>query len=195
VLSGGADGTLTWQTYGRETTNVRTLKGFDRSVLAVRLPTDGFEALATDGRTLLRFDLRSATELQSPPLARSGTQAAAFSDDGAQLAISTGSDLRVWDTGSCREIQTLAREAAEIQWSVRFHPNGRWLISGGRGKAHVWDLDTTRSLATIDLGGVLYIQVLAISPDGRLLAAIPSAAGQSLTVVRLPDAADAPPAN
>jgi hypothetical protein len=195
VLSGGADGTLTWQTYGRETTNVRTLKGFDRSVLAVRLPTDGFEALATDGRTLLRFDLRSATELQSPPLARSGTQAAAFSDDGAQLAISTGSDLRVWDTGSCREIQTLAREAAEIQWSVRFHPNGRWLISGGRGKAHVWDLETTRSLATIDLGGVLYIQVLAISPDGRLLAAIPSAAGQSLTVVRLPDAADAPPAN
>ena len=189
VLSGGADGMLTWQTYGRETANLRTLKAFDRSVLAVRLPTDGFEALATDGRTILRFDLRSATELQSQPLARSGTQAAAFSGDGTQLAISTGSDLRVWDTASCRELQTLAQETAEIQWSVRFHPNGRWLISGGRGKANVWDLETTRSLATIDLGGVLYIQVLAISPDGKLLAAIPSAAGQSLTVVRLPDAA------
>ncbi len=195
VLSGGADGMLAWQTYGRETANLRTLKAFERSVLAVRLPTDGFEALATDGRTILRFDLRSAAELQSQPLARFGTQAAAFSGDGTQLAISTGSDLRVWDTASCRELQTLAQETAEIQWSVRFHPNGRWLISGGRGKAHVWDLETARSLATIDLGGVLYIQVLAISPDGKLLAAIPSAAGQSLTVVRLPDAAGSPPAN
>jgi WD40 repeat protein len=195
VLSGGGDGMLAWQSYGRETANLRTLKGFERSVLAVHLPTEGFEALATDGRTLLRFDLRNAAELQSQPLARSGAHAAAFSGDGTQLAISTGHDLRVWDTASYRELQTLAQETVEIQWSVRFHPNGRWLISGGRGKAHVWDLETTRSLATIDLGGVLYIQVLAISPDGRLLAAIPSAAGQSLTVVRLPDATGSPPAN
>lgn len=194
VLSGAADGMLTWQTYGRETVGLRTLKALERKVLAVHLPTAGFEALATDGRTLLRFDLRNATEWKSQPLARSGAQAAAFSDDGTQLAISTGSDLRAWDTDSCRELQTLAPKAAEIQWSVRFHPNGRWLISGGRGQVHIWDLETARSLARIDLGGVLYIQALAISPDGKLLAAIPRAAGQSLTVVRLPDPAGLLPA-
>lgn len=195
LLSGGADGMLAWQTYGREPVDVRTLKAFERNVLAVHLPTAGFEALATDGRALLRFDLRRATESKPQPLARSGVHAAAFSDDGTQLAISTGSELRLWDTASCQELQTLKGNAGEIQWSVRYHPHRRWLISGGRGQAHVWDLETARSLATIDLGGVLYIQVLAISPDGRLLAAIPSAAGQTLTVVRLPDAADALPAN
>lgn len=189
VLSGAADGMLTWQTYDRETASVRTLKALERSVLAVHLPAADFEALATDGRTLLRFDLRAAEVLQTQPIARGSAHAAAFSNDGGQLVISTGRELCVWDTAAGSQIQTLAREAAEIQWSVCFHPNGRWLISGGRGKASVWDLETTRSLATIDLGGVLYIQTLAISPDGRLLAAIPSAAGQTLTVVRLPDAA------
>ncbi len=189
VLSGAADGTLTWQTYDRETASVRTLKALDRSVLAVHLPAAEFDALATDGRTLLRFDLRAAEVLQSQPIARASAHAAAFSNDGGQLVISTGRELCMWDTATGRQIQTLAQEAGEIQWSVRFHPGGRWLISGGRGKASVWDLETARSLATIDLGGVLYIQTLAISPDGRLLAAIPSAAGQTLTVLRLPDTA------
>lgn len=195
LLSGGADGMLAWQTYGREQVDVRTLQAFERNVLAVHLPAAGFEALATDGRTLLRFDLRGVAESKSQPLARSGVHAAAFSDDGMQLAISTGSELRLWDTASCQELQTLNGKAGEIQWSVRYHPHGRWLISGSRGQAHVWDLETARCLATIDLGGVLYIQVLAISPDGKLLAAIPSAAGQTLTVVRLPDAAGALQAN
>jgi len=186
---------LAWQTYGREAVDVRTLQAFERNVLAVHLPAAGFEALATDGRTLLRFDLRGVGESKSQPLARSGVHAAAFSDDGTQLAISTGSELRLWDTASCQELETLNGKAGEIQWSVRYHPHGRWLISGGRGQTHVWDLETARCLATIDLGGVLYIQVLAISPDGKLLAAIPSAAGQTLTVVRLPDAAGALQAN
>jgi len=186
VLSGGADGTLIWQTYGRKTARSSSLKPFDRSVLAARLPTDGFEAVATDGRRLFRFDLRRAAEKQSQTLTSSGANAAAFSADGTRLAVSMLSEIRVWDTVAGREIQTLARETRELQWTVRFHPNGRWLMSGGQGRVRIWDVETARCLATVKLDGPFYIQTLAISNDGTLMAIAPSAAGQTLTVVRLP---------
>jgi WD40 repeat protein len=186
VLSGSADGTLIWQTYGRKTARSSTLKPFDRSVLAARLPTDGFEAVATDGRQIFRFDLRRAAELQSQTLAHSGANAAAFSADGTRLAVSTLSEIRLWDTATGREIQTLAHGTRELHWTVRFHPNGHWLMSGGQGRVWVWDVETARCLATVKLDGPFYIQTLAVSNDGTLMAIAPSAAGQTLTVVRLP---------
>jgi WD40 repeat protein len=186
LLSGSADGTLVWQTYGRRTARSSTLKPFDRSVLAARLPTDGFEAVATDGRQIFRFDLRRAAEKQSRTLARAGANAAAFSTDGTRVAISTLSEIRVWDTITGREIQTLADGTRELQWTVRFHPNSRWLMSGGQGRVWIWDLETARCLATVKLDGPFYIQTLAVSQDGTLMAIAPSAAGQTLTIVRLP---------
>jgi WD40 repeat protein len=185
LLSGAADGTLTWQTYGRDANHSNSLKAFDRKVLAARLPSDGFEAMATDGRQLRHFDLRNAKETRALMLAHAAAQAADFSADGTRLAVSSRSEIRVLDTASGHEVQTLARDTHEMHWTVRFHPNGRWLISGGRGRAWIWDVETGRCLATVELNCPFYIQVLAVSNDGELLAITPSAAGQALTIVRL----------
>jgi WD40 repeat protein len=185
LLSGAADGTLTWQTYGRDANHSNSLKAFDLKVLAARLPSDGFEAMASDGRHLRHFDLRNAKETRAVTLARAAAHAADFSADGTRLAVSSLSEIRIWDTASGREIQTLGRDARELHWTVRFHPNGRWLVSGGRGRAWIWDIETGRCLATVDLDCPFYIQVLAVSSDGALLAITPSAAGQALTIFRL----------
>ncbi len=189
LLSGAVDGTLTWQTYGRDANHSNSLKAFDRKVLAARLPSDGFEVMATDGRQLRHFDLRSAKETRAVMLAHAAAQDADFSADGTRLAVSSLSEIRVWDTASGREVQALARDTHEMHWTVRFHPNGRWLISGGRGRAWIWDVETGRCLATVELDCPFYIQVLAISNDGELLAIAPSAAGQTLTIFRLPSSA------
>jgi hypothetical protein len=185
LLSGAADGTLTWQTYGRHANHSNSLKAFDRKVLAARLPSDGIEAMATDGRQLRQFDLRNAKETRTVTLANAPAHAADFSTDGTRLAISSLSEIRIWDTASGHEVRTLARDTQEMHWTVRFHPNGRWLVSGGRGRVWIWDIETGRCLATVELDCPFYIQVLAISNDGRLLAITPSAAGQALTIVRL----------
>jgi len=75
----------------------------------------------------------------------------------------------------------------EIQWSLLFTPDGRRLLSGGQGSFHVWDIPTGQLTASISLETVLYIQTMAVSPDGTLVATIPSAAGQTLYVFRLPE--------
>ncbi|TWU31588.1 DUF4190 domain-containing protein [Novipirellula artificiosorum] len=185
VLSGGDRGTLVWQTYGDSAGAERSLKASDRNLLAASLPTTGVEAMATDGRSLVFFDLRTAKQTKTISLDRGGTQAAAFSDDAKWLAVSSGREITIFDTATGQPRNSLAKETKETQWAVRFHPNGRWLISGGRGKAYLWDITTSEHLATIDLGNVLYIQSLAFSDDGRVLAAIPNAAGQTLRVFRI----------
>jgi WD40 repeat protein len=67
-----------------------------------------------------------------------------------------------------------------------FTPDGRRLLSGGRGNLYVWDLAADQLAASLSAGGSLYVQTIAVSRDGSMAAAIPSAAGQTLYVLRLP---------
>ncbi len=185
VLSGGSKGDLIWQLTNKTAQAPRSLAAFQRSVLAVYLPARGFEAAATDGQKLVRFDLRSATVLQTCELGQGVAMAAAFSSDGAKLAVSQGSSLQVCDTATGEVLHTISCKG-EIQWSVGFLPGGEGFVSGGRGQATLWRLSDGAPVARVDLGGVLYIKPLAIANDGALLAAIPNSAGQTLTVARLP---------
>ncbi|MEX2559380.1 MAG: hypothetical protein WD403_05660, partial [Pirellulales bacterium] len=186
VLSGSAAGELIWQAYDKPSQESRVLAAFERPVLAVHLPQGGMQAWATDGRRLIQFDLRNAHITKTHDLGRRPATAAAFSSDGAQLAVSLGSSIGVWDTQTGAQIMEIAARG-ELQWSVAFLPDGRGLVSGGQGKATLWGLADGRPFASVDLGGASYIQVLAVTKDGTLLAAIPSSAGQTLSVARLPD--------
>ena len=100
-------------------------------------------------------------------------------------------EIQVWDTRSGVAL-THTTENREIQWSLAFTPDDQRVVSGGRGTVAVWDLDEARPSVRIDLGSILYIQSLAVAvnradgQEGFLLAVIPSAAGQTLTVARLP---------
>ncbi len=185
LLSGSAAGDMVWQSYKQTSAEARRLTAFERSVLAVHLPRSGILAWATDGRRLVQFDLGTAQTVKVSELAGSRAQAAAFSPDGSTLAVSLGSEIRLVDTGSGQITGTLS-SGSEMQWSLVFLPDGHRLISGGRGAATLWSLADGRPLGSIDLGGVLYIKSLAAASEGDLLAAIPSAAGQTLSVVRLP---------
>jgi WD40 repeat protein len=186
VLSGSAAGELIWQAYDKPSQESRALAAFERPVLAVHLPQSGMAAWATDGRRLIQFDLRNTHITKTYELGRLAARAAAFSTDGAQLAMSLGRSIGLWDTQTGAEIMTLPA-FGESQWSVAFLPDGGGLVSGGRGKATLWRLADGQPVVGVDLGGVLYIKALAVTKDGTLLAAIPSSAGQTLSVARLPD--------
>jgi hypothetical protein len=187
IVSGSAAGELRWQVYDQSTPEVRSLAAFERRVLAVHLPQEGVEASATDGRRIVRFDLRESRILESRDLSGvAGAATAAFSPDGSQLATTIGSDSHIWDVRTGTRIATVA-SSPEIQWSIAFLPDRSAVVTGGHGRATVWSLPDGQPRASVDLGGVLYVKPLAVSSDGRLLAAVPSAAGQTLSVVQLTD--------
>jgi WD40 repeat protein len=134
----------------------------------------------------VRIDLKTSKQIETRQLQHGSVRAAAFSGDGRRLAISTGNKIGVWDTATGQSLRTLDADH-ETQWSVAFLRDGRQLISGGRGQATLWNLEDGQATTRFDLGSVSYIKTIAISPDETLLAAIPAAAGQTLSVFRIPD--------
>jgi WD40 repeat protein len=77
-------------------------------------------------------------------------------------------------------------EDNDTQWTLAFTPDGNRLLAGAAGKVNVWDFKKQRKIFSQATAGTGYIQCLAISPDSKHFAAIPSSAGQDLQVFRLP---------
>jgi WD40 repeat protein len=183
VASGSSAGDVLWQSYDNPKQPPRKMAAFERDTLAIHLPRDGFEAWATDGRRLIQFSLRDAGILKTHELGRGPAQAAAFSSDGSMVAVSLGSEVRLFRTEDGTEMMNFS--PGQMQWSVAFSQGDERLISGGSGKATLWRVSDGQPESEVDLGGILYIKALAVSRQGGLFAAIPSSAGQTLTVVRL----------
>jgi WD40 repeat protein len=80
-----------------------------------------------------------------------------------------------------RELPPLVSD--EIQWCMRFTPDGSHLISGGSGKVNLWDVRTQKRIH-VQATGHGYIKSLAVSNDGSLLAA-PGSNGRNLHVFDL----------
>ncbi|MEV8477935.1 serine/threonine-protein kinase [Streptomyces sp. NPDC051173] len=95
---------------------------------------------------------------------------AVFSPDGQILAaVQTDHTVRLWNTGTRKDMAALDRHKAEIL-ALAFHPGSRLLASADRdGTAFVWDTASGSPTATFTDGKA--IQQLAFSPDGKTLAA------------------------
>jgi Tol biopolymer transport system component len=179
----GSRGEVMWQPLSGDQS--RKIDALDRKVIAIFLPQKGLTARATDGAKLVEIDLRAGSVTKTLSLGSQFAHAAAFSPDGTRLALSRGKKIAVMDTDR-GHVTTEIETDHTINWILEFSPDGRRIASGGRGEVEVWDAETGNPVIEFDLGGVLYVQSLAISPDGKMLAAIPSSSGQTLQVFRLP---------
>jgi len=98
---------------------------------------------------------------------------AAFSPDGALLAVSTENGVRVWDVESGEErytIRAVQNAAANV---LTFSPDGALLVGcGGQPLIGVWGAQTGAQLGLLPTQGELCSNVV-FSPDSALLAVMP----------------------
>ena len=122
--------------------------------------------------------------IQTMRLASHSAQAVAIAPDGSRVVVGDSYALRIWNIRTGKEYPPLQDQ--EIQWTARFLPNSKYVLSGGRAKVNLWEVAKQRKVYEFDTAGSYYVQTLAPSPDGRHFAAIPGSAGQDLQVFRLP---------
>jgi WD40 repeat protein len=107
----------------------------------------------------------------SPKGKRNVALAVAYSTDGKRIATgsSLGSQVRVWDGVTFKELSTLNGHTGDIH-AVGFSSDGKWLASGGRDKlVKIWDVASGTERATLK-GHDQVVWSLAFSPDGKVLA-------------------------
>lgn len=185
AVSGGAEKKLRyWEIDGGN--QLAEIPGFEGPVKACHISQNGRIAMATDGAILIHINLKSGEVTKRIPLARSWAsgQAAAFSPDGNLLAAGDSYNIRIWQTQTGRELPKF--EDNEIAWSIAFTPDKTRLVTGTSGKVNVWSLRKQHKIHSLPLAGGSYVQCMAVSPDSKQVAAIPSSAGQDLQVFQLP---------
>ncbi len=184
VLSGGKEKKVRYWKLGNAREEF-AIDGFRGAVKAAYITPSGKQGLASDGEVLMLIDLGQGTVLQTMQLGNSHVaQTVAIAPDGSRVIVQDSYALRMWGIRDGREYPPL--QDREIQWSCVFSPDAKYVISGGRGKINLWEVETSRKVYEFDTAGTSYAKNLAYSPDRRHIAGISDSAGQSLQVFRLP---------
>ena len=71
----------------------------------------------------------------------------AFTSDSKIVAVEDGSTIRLLDTERFEPLAEFQIPSGEIAESIRFTPDGRYLIAGGadQNPTHIWDLHSIRA--------------------------------------------------
>jgi WD40 repeat protein len=169
LATGGRDASVKlWRVSSGE--ELTALAGHTKVVKKLAFSPDG-TILATVGQygTARLWDVDSGKflTLLKPP---SGTiEDVAFSPQGILATATSGRNRsQRWQVPSGKLLDELAIEQNESLTSVAFSPEGRTLAAGHFGKVTLWDLATSRRLATFD-GHENWVCSLAFSPDGQTL--------------------------
>jgi WD40 repeat protein len=123
------------------------------------------------GQPVCLWDVKTRRLLYHLPCADCGAAHAAFSPDGKRLAGADGPRVTVWDLTSGKPAHEVGHTAQV--WGLAFTPDGRTIVSGAGpcdNSIRFWDSATGKEMArcrALPDG----IGLLAVSPDGRLVAA------------------------
>jgi len=154
------------------------LSGHENLVTRLAFSPDG-RFLASGGwdRTIKIWNPVTGENLKTLAMVTSGAdrvEAVAFSPDGKILAAGGSKFVSLWDTESWTLRRSFSLGGANEIASLIFFPTGKLLVVGNDRTSGVWDVTTGERV----LGVNNYLgSNAALSPDGQLLAAVPSGYG------------------
>ncbi len=169
VLTGSADNTAKlWDIKtGKE---IHTFTGHSRSLRSVACSPDGKYVLTgSDDQLMKLWDIATAKEVQSFKNTFIVHQVG-FSSDGKYAFSNAGSNLKVYDVASGKELQSLDTKAGSgfgRFTSGSFVPNSHYLLTvrnGGKMKISVWDILTGNEISKTEWSSK---SIFALSPDCR----------------------------
>jgi WD40 repeat protein len=178
AFSGSADRTIkVWHSAtGRE---VATLDGLTEPVNTLHVSADGMWLLSGgEDKTVTIWDIKYRSVVRKIPASTSRIDVAVLSPDQKWLASAgSGGDntIRIWDPQTGKLIAEFNRHAYGVN-ALAFTPDSKHLVSAGGDKVIcIWDLSSKTLLRAfkrdLDFGSSARIRALAISPDGKTIAA------------------------
>ncbi|MFO1042796.1 MAG: protein kinase [Planctomycetaceae bacterium] len=130
---------------------------------------------------LCSSDLRSYPSLATlslvPQAAFLGyVRCVSFSPDGARIASTSGSEIRIWETTTGNMLKALKSGSGGSVSSIGYHPHGTHIVAGDdSGAITAWSLASGRVTSSIkahhlESGVLCSVSSVAFSPTGMLLA-------------------------
>jgi WD40 repeat protein len=157
---------------------VRRFEGHKEEVTAVSFTADGAHLItASLDRTLRLWSVPDGRQIVEMTGHAEKLSALAVSPTGNTVASgSYDGEIRLWDQRSGRPLRTLGNQRGAQVGTLRFSPDGRWLLStcgGGISCAgqpqYIWDVAANRAIqGYIKHDNVVF--AAAFSPDGRFVA-------------------------
>ena len=155
--------------WNRTSGEIRTFRGHTESVRSIAYSPDGTHIVSAeewldDDVTVRVWKISTGACIFTCP----GSRAAAFSPNGAHIAIAFETTIQVWNVLDIYSESPCSAtfEVPETVCSLVYSPDGRLLVSGHKRYILIWDVLTGQSIAT--LAGHSYgPEHLVFFPDGK----------------------------
>ena len=169
-MAANKKGSIAWQAFGANKSQPRLLQEFKDDVHALWLPISDTQAMATDGRTLVKFSLRDGQIAEKKDLRIKYPRFAAFSPSGRRLVVATNDDWHLIDLTDASGTRKAKLPRGEMIYGLQFHANERWIAVGMRGKVGLFDFEKGQIIAYAETGSIFHQNVSTFSADGKFLA-------------------------
>jgi WD40 repeat protein/serine/threonine protein kinase len=170
ALSASHDGTVgVWDLETRK--ELFSLKGHTAPVHGVDVTPDGKRGVSAGwDNAVIYWDLEKGQAIRTLSGHTGQAQSVVFSPNGKGcLSGASDNTMRLWNLETGQQLRQFAGHTGPV-WSVAFLPGGDRAVSGSfDGTVRLWDVDEGRELSCWALGSAIH--ALAVSPDGRRLAA------------------------
>ena len=159
-----------WDVPGRRVIGWLRVKGVEIHATVVFSPNGALLSVGSQEEPLQVWDVAARRLITTLPGLDS--TAAAFSPDGATLAVGDGTSVKLWDTASLRLTATVKIAGAVAIASVAFSPGGATLAvtTTGGGPVQLLDVAARRVVAVLPAVAGTATATAKFSPNGAILA-------------------------